>query len=269
MLVDGKLPTFEVIDDVTVRYTWDGPNPRFLPSLAAARDPFIYRPAHYLRQFHEKYGDPQAIAAAAAAARVRSWAALHNKRDDLYGATNPDMPSLQPWIVAADGDDQRHVMVRNPYFHRITSTGQQLPFIDRVIMSVVDDGLIATKVQAGEADLQARGLAFSDLPVLKRGESRNVYQTRLWPQANASAMAIYPNLTTKDPVLRALFRDRRFREALSLGVDRTLVSRVLYFGLAQPSANIALQRAPLFEEGLEGATQYDPPAPTRCSTRSA
>jgi peptide/nickel transport system substrate-binding protein len=31
--------------------------------LAKARPPFIYRPAHYLKQFHEKYGDPETIAA--------------------------------------------------------------------------------------------------------------------------------------------------------------------------------------------------------------
>ena len=36
MLVDGKPPTFEVLDERTVRYTWDKPNPRFLPQLAAA-----------------------------------------------------------------------------------------------------------------------------------------------------------------------------------------------------------------------------------------
>ena len=34
MLVDGKPPQFEVLDERTVRYTWDKPNPRFLPQLA-------------------------------------------------------------------------------------------------------------------------------------------------------------------------------------------------------------------------------------------
>ncbi|MEM6849516.1 MAG: ABC transporter substrate-binding protein, partial [Pseudomonadota bacterium] len=57
LLVDGELPEFEVIDDTTVRYTWKKPNPRFLPTLAQARPPFIYRPAHYLKQFNPKYGD--------------------------------------------------------------------------------------------------------------------------------------------------------------------------------------------------------------------
>ena len=31
LMVDGKPPVFEVVDELTVRYTWDAPNPDFLP----------------------------------------------------------------------------------------------------------------------------------------------------------------------------------------------------------------------------------------------
>ena len=258
MLVGGKLPKFEVIDDLTVRYTWDTPNPRFLPNLAQARPPFIYRPAHYLKQFNPKFGDADEIAKQVTASKVRSWAPLHNLRDEMYDATNPDLPSLQPWVVTASSTDRRFIMVRNPYFHRVTTTGRQLPFIDRVVMSVVDDSLIATKVQAGDAELQARGLVFSDLPVLKRGEGARGYTTRLWPQAYASAIALYPNLTVADPVLRELFRDRRFRQALSFAVDRDLINRVLYFGLGKPSANSVLPQSPLYRADVDAAPAYDP-----------
>ena len=62
MLAGGELPTFEAVDETTVRYSWAAPNPLFLPSLAQARPPFIYRPAHYLRAFNPKYGDGDEIA---------------------------------------------------------------------------------------------------------------------------------------------------------------------------------------------------------------
>lgn len=258
LVVDDELPTFEVIDDTTVRYTWSAPNPRFLPSLAQARPPFIYRPAHYLKQFNPKYGNEAEIEKQIKEARVRSWAPLHNLRDDMYGARNPDLPSLQPWVITNAGTDRRFVMARNPFFHRVTSAGQQLPYVDEVIMTVADGSLIATKVQAGETDLQARGLNFSDLPVLKRGAESRGYSVLLWPQANASAIALYPNLTVKDPVLRELFRDQRFRTALSLGIDRTLLNRVLYFGLAEPSANTVLPESPFSSLVDPSVTDYDP-----------
>jgi len=258
LLSGDALPEFEVIDETTVRYSWDAPNPRFLPTLAQARPPFIYRPSHYLKKFNPKYGDPEEIERMVREARVRSWAPLHNLRDEMYDATNPDLPSLHPWVPTRNATDRRFIMVRNPYFHRVTSTGKQLPFIDRVIMSVADGSLIATKVQAGETDLQARGLVFGDLPVLKRGEEDRGYAVRLWPQANASAIAIYPNLTVSDPVLRDLFRDRRFRQALSLATNRELLNEVLYYGLGSPSANIVLPDSPLYDASVAEPPPFDP-----------
>jgi peptide/nickel transport system substrate-binding protein len=248
MLVNGVPPVFEVLDETTVRYTWPEPNPQFLPTLAEAAPPFIYRPAHYLKSFHTKYGDPQIIQKEVADRKVRNWAQLHNQVDEMYDATNPELPSLQPWVPSIGGTDRRAIMIRNPYFHRIDSTGQQLPYIDRVIMNVSEGSLIAAKTQAGEADLQARGLGFSDITVLKRGEENEGYKTRLWPIAKANQITIYPNLTTNDPGWRKLFRDVRFRRALSLAIDRDAINRVLYFGLARPSNNAALDASPLYKE---------------------
>jgi len=258
MLVNGTPPIFEVIDDSTVRYTWPEPNPQFLPTLAQSAPPFIYRPAHYLKQFHKAYGDPDAIQSAVEEEKVRNWAQLHNQQDEMYDATNPDLPSLQPWVPSKLGTDRRAIMIRNPFYHRIDSTGQQLPYVDRVVMNVSEGSLIAAKTQAGEVDLQARGLGFSDITVLKRGEESEGYKTRLWPIAKANHITIYPNLTLNDPVLRKLFRDVRFRRALSLAIDRDAINRVLFFGLAKPSNNAVLDASPLFKEEYQTVwAQFD------------
>src|SRR5215212_8946257 len=63
MIVDGKPPKVEIVDETTVKYTWEKPNPGFLQSLARPSPLFIYRPAHYLRQFHKKYADAAALEA--------------------------------------------------------------------------------------------------------------------------------------------------------------------------------------------------------------
>ncbi|WP_430512829.1 ABC transporter substrate-binding protein [Pannonibacter phragmitetus] len=248
LLAGGKGPLFEVLDETTVRYSWDSPNPLFLPELALSRPPFIYRPAHYLKQYHTRYGDPAIIERAAAAQKARSWAALHNKLDDMYNAGNPDLPSLQPWVRITGESDQRFVLVRNPYYHRVDSTGQQLPYVDRVIMTVADGKLIPAKTQAGEANLQARNLSFADITVLKKGEKNQGYKTLLWPISKGAEISILPNLTVRDPVWRALLRDGRFRHALSLGIDREMINRVLYFGLAVPGNDTVIDMSPLYRE---------------------
>ncbi len=245
MEVEGKTPAFEVVDEQTVRFTWEKPNPSFLPTLAKARPPFIYRPAHYLKQFHEKYGDADFIAEQAKKAKKRNWASLHNKKDEMYSAKNTKNPTLQPWVVTKEGSDRRYIMERNPYYHRVDSTGQQLPYIDRIIMTVSDGGLIPAKSQAGEADLQARNLSFSDITILKQGELNAGYKTNLWPISKGSQMAIFPNLTVKDPVWRKVMRDVRFRRALSLAVDRKAINNTLFYGFAKNGNNTILPQSPL------------------------
>ncbi|MEM8814139.1 MAG: ABC transporter substrate-binding protein [Pseudomonadota bacterium] len=250
MLVDGQPPQFEVIDPQTVRFTWHAANPQFLTDLAKSRPPFIYRPAHYLKQFHENYGDVAFIEAKMEETKTRNWASLHNQKDEMYSARNVDEPSLQPWVVSPGASKQRATMVRNPYYHRVDTSGQQLPYIDRIIMTVADKKLIAAKTQAGESQLQARNMSFSDVTVLKEGEAKAGYKTLLWPIAKGAHIALFPNLNVKDPVWREVLRDVRFRRALSLASDRTLVNQSLYFGLATEGNNTVLPNSPLFREDL-------------------
>ncbi|KZL21006.1 putative ABC transporter-binding protein precursor [Pseudovibrio axinellae] len=259
MLVDGEGPTFTVIDDTTVRFVWDTPNPLFLQTLAKARPPFIYRPAAYLKQFHINYGNPEFIRQIARIEKVRGWAPLFNRLDDMYGATNPTIPTLQPWVPRSDSGERRAVMERNPFFHRIDNAGQQLPYIDRVIMNVADGKLIPAKTLAGESDLQAQGLGFSDISVLKRGEQTQDYETRLWLNSKGSEISILPNLSIKDPAWRKLMQDRRFRHALSLGIDRELVNKVLYLGLGRPGNDTVLDISPLYRPHFRTAwAEFNP-----------
>jgi peptide/nickel transport system substrate-binding protein len=247
MLVDGQPPRFEVLDPLTVRYTWSKPNPNFLPRLAAASPLFIYRPAHYLKKYHIKYSRKVAEAEKNRTSK-RSWAAVHNKLDNMYKFDNPKLPTLQPWMITTKPPADRFVAVRNPYFHRVDEQGRQLPYIDRVVMVVTEGKLIPAKTGAGESDLQARDINFNDYTFLKKGEKRNHYRTLLWRTGKGSNFALYPNLNANDPVWRKLNRDVRFRRALSLAIDRSLVNSVMYFGLGIEANNTMLPESPLFRK---------------------
>jgi peptide/nickel transport system substrate-binding protein len=259
MLVDGKPPLFEIIDDRTLRYTWDKPNPRFLPQLAGPLDPGIYRASAYLKQFHAKYADKAALDEKAKQQKLKSWAALHNRMDDMKEQTNPALPTLMPWRVMNSAPANRFIFERNPYYHRIDKSGQQLPYVDRFIMDVSASGLFAAKANAGELDLLFRGLSMSDIPVLKEGEKAKGYTTLLWPYARGTELALYPSLNTVDPVWRGLNRDLRFRRALSLGIDRKTLNNALLFGLGTEGNNTVVAESPLFSKELRTINaDYDP-----------
>ena len=247
LLVDGEAPKFEVLDDVTVRYTWSKPNPDFLPRMAGASPLFIYRPAHYLKAYHKKYSARVREAEANGTAK-RKWSQIHNRLDNMYQFDNPDLPTLQPWANTTKPPADRFVAVRNPYFHRVDGNGLQLPYIDRVVLAVADAKLIPAKAGAGESDLQARDIQFNNYTFLKQNEKRNGFRTLLWRSAVGSHFALFPNLNVSDPVWRALMRDVRFRRALSLAIDRPLINQVLYFGLAIEGNNTVLAESPLYRE---------------------
>jgi len=258
LLVEGRPPKFEALNETTVRFTWVDPNPMFLPALAGPSPLYIYRPAHYLRQFHAKYAGLDKANALAVEAGSRNWAGLHQKKDEQFRFDNPDLPTLEPWINTTPLPSTRFVLVRNPYFHRVDSAGRQLPYIDRIIVGITDDKLIPAKTGAGDVDLQVRYLRFDNYTFLKQGEKRNQYHVRLWEKAIGSQIALYPNLNAEDPEWRKLMRDVRFRRALSLGIDRHEVNEVVYFGLGKESSNTVLQRSPLFRPELRSAwTKYD------------
>lgn len=247
LLVGGVPPKVEFLDETTVRYTWPAPNPNFLPALAGPLPLTIYRPAHYLKQFHADYADPDRLQELIKKYHQRNWAALHNRMDSHAKFHNPDMPTLQPWRNITSPPSTRFIGERNPYYYRLDSAGRQLPYIDRVEINVVDAKLIPAKAGTGEADLQARGLSFNDYTFLKAGEKRNNYTVRLWRMARGSHLALYPNLNINDPVWRKLFRDVRFRRALSLGIDRHEINQVLYYGLAIEGNNSVLPQSPLYD----------------------
>ncbi|MCA0249875.1 MAG: ABC transporter substrate-binding protein [Proteobacteria bacterium] len=258
LLVDGKPPKVEIIDPLTIKYTWEKPNPYFIESQARAAPLFLFRPAHYLKKFHTKY-TPEAEILKAAKGGQQNWVQVYKRLDVMYANDNIDLPTLNPWVNTTASPAQRFVYLRNPYYHRIDAKGQQLPYIDRVIFTVAATNLVPAKAGLGEADLQPRYLNMRDYTFLQKSAQTSGVNVRLWESGSGSQIALYPNLTANDEEWRKLMRDVRFRRALSLAIDRDELNQVVYIGLAKPSNNTIMPRSELFKP--EYATKwanYDP-----------
>jgi peptide/nickel transport system substrate-binding protein len=258
LLVEGEKPKVEFPDSETVRYSWSKPNPGFLPWLASPANLTIFRPAHYYKKFHEKYADKKRLEKLNEK-RKDGWARKiasedRNGRNNL----NVNLPTLDPWIPKTEDVAERYEFVRNPFYHRIDANGRQLPYADRVVMVLAESKIIPVKTGAGEVDLQARSIRFDDFPYLRRAADERGFDVRLWKTANGAQLAIYPNLNCDDPVWNKLFRDVRFRRALSLAINRDEVNKIMYVGLAEPGQNTVLSGSPLYKPELrEAHAAYD------------
>lgn len=246
LLVDGQSPKVEIVDELTIKYIWEKPNPYFIESQARAAPLFLYRPAHYLKKVHAKYASAEDIAKAAKGAQ-QSWVQIHRRFDVMYANDNPDLPTLNPWKLVTPPPAQRFVFERNPYYYRIDEKGQQLPYADRVVFTVAAANLVPAKAGLGEADLQSRYINMRDYTFLRKSAKTSNVEVRLWESGSGSQLALYPNLNAKDEEWRKLLRDVRFRRALSLAIDRIELNQVVYIGLAKPSNNTIMQRSELFK----------------------
>jgi peptide/nickel transport system substrate-binding protein len=263
LLVDGEPPAVEFPDAWTVRYRWSKPNNLFLLDQAGPAPTLLYRPAHYLKQFHRAFADPERLAALARAERRRGWAALHNARDAMYLMDNPELPTLQPWRPLIRPPAEVFPAERNAYFHRVDQRGRQLPYIDRLTMVLVDRAVIPLKTSTGESDLQARYLAFDQYAFLKRNERLAGYRVHLWSTAASGAVVLFPNLTTSDSVMRKLLHDRRFRQALSLAIDREEINKILFYGFGVVGQNTVLRSPVTHEDPRMAHARFDVDAANR------
>ena len=248
LVADGKPPVFEVVDKLTVRYSWGAPNPDFLPVLAAAQPVSLVLPAAYMKQFHAKYQDEAKLDEMVEENKVKNWAALHTRMARQYRPENPDLPTLDPWRNTTKPPAEQFVFERNPFFHRVDENGRQLPYIDKVMLNISSSSIIPAKTGAGETDLQFTGIDFTDYTFLKDAEKRYPLKVNLWKRTQGSRIALLPNLNTADEVWRPMLQDVRVRRALSLALDRREINMAVFYGLGKESADTVLPESPLYKE---------------------
>jgi len=253
LMVDGKPPKVEIADATTIKFTWEKPNPYFIESQARAAPLFLFRPAHYLKQFHKKHTPEEEILKNARGGQAK-WVQIYRRFDVMYANDNPDLPTLNAWKLVTAPPAQRFVFDRNPYYYRIDEKGVQLPYLDRVTFTVVAANLIPAKAGLGESELQPRYLGLRDYTFLRDAAKNSGVKVLLWEKGTGSEVAFYPNLNANDERWRKLNRDARFRRALSLAIDREELTEVVYTGMATPSANTVMPRSTLFKE--EYATKW-------------
>ncbi len=228
----GPVASVEKVDDYTARMTFTRPNPTFMGWVEfwGGWYPFRY-PKHYLSQYHPKYNDD--AEALAKEEGYESWLQSFRAHSDSgdFGQKDYDLPTMRSWGVV-DITATYSLMERNPYFWAIDPAGNQLPYIDRLRVEVVNDQEgYNLKAVAGEIDIAQFGLEAANVSLYKENEEKGDYQLLMWKAPDGSEAAYGFNLTHTDPVLREIFQDIRFRQAMSLAINREEINTLLYFDL--------------------------------------
>lgn len=257
----GKPPEVEKVDTYTFRIKFAEPHPLFLFSLAKEGGSYpFFAPKHYLTQFHPKYTSKEKVEAIAKSAGFQTWYQFFSARGSATNAwlQNPELPVLWAWKAVTIPTAQVMVLERNPYYWKIDPAGNQLPYIDKMSITLLQSGEVAVmKAIAGEIDMTSRGLSLQDYTLLMENREKGGYRVLVWRGGGGNAL--YINQNVKDPVLRKLFEDRRFRQALSIAINREEINQLVYLGLGKPRQASLMQGVAFYDPEWEKMwAEYDP-----------
>src|SRR3989449_1578490 len=246
LAINGKQGAIEKVDTYTVRFKF--PEPYFmLPDVLAgstdlAGQGFAYRgmggfaPAHYLKQFHPKYAGQAELDKKVKEAKFDSWVRMFLAKNDW--ALNPELPVLSPWKTVTAINTPTWTLERNPYSVFVDTAGNQLPYIDRVVLTLGENlEVINLRAVAGEYDFQQRHLDLGKLPVFIENQARGGYKVYLDPGDYGGDMIIKFNLNyDADGEIAKWFSTADFRRALALGIDRDQINETFWLGTGTPSS---------------------------------
>jgi len=274
VLVGGEPMTVDVIDPQTVRFTLPAPKPGLLSHFATS---FAqgFQPKHFLGQFHpDVNADADALAQAAGfengLAVIKAYfgnsdwtdtpVPLLNSPDRVANLPADTMPTLESHITVSDTTEGRHY-VANPYFHIVDTQGNQLPYISEQDEIYANDNEIRIlKLINAEADYKSQSLQLPSAPLLLEHQESGDYTIDLRPEITLANVSF--NVTHANLEKRKVFGDLRFRQAMSIALNRDEINEVGFLGQGIPKQYVGFSPTPSFVDPKWESymIQYDPEA---------
>ena len=241
----------EVVNPTTIKVSFNEPHWLFHKLMASTSDYMrMYAPKHYLQQFHPKYNTD-----------VKDYTEFLKRfpsTGNLY--TDPALPVLSAWHTIEYTPGQTLVAERNPFYWKLDSDGKQLPYIDTLkITQVEDPRVIPLRIVSGEVDFMARNIPLDSFTTLKTSEQQGNFRMIQWKVGAGADPAIILNYDNLDPEMQKIERNRDVRLALSHAIDRKTINDVVYFGLGTVSQAVTSPYSPwgrTTEEGKQLMEQW-------------
>lgn len=258
VLVGGEPMTVDVIDAQTIRFNLPAPKPGLLAHFATSYAQG-FQPKHFLGQFHPRHNDK--------ADELAQSLGYENGYDAIagyYGSSDwtdtptpmlakPDlvpnlpkaaMPSLESHIVVAESTEGRR-LVANPYFFMVDTAGNQLPYISKQDEVFINENEVRIlKLVNAEVDYKSQSVTLPSAPILLENQEKGDYTIQLKPEI---AMPVFSfNVTSADEGKRAVFSNLKFRQAMSLAVNRDEINEVAFFGQGTPRQYVPFSPMPEF-----------------------
>jgi peptide/nickel transport system substrate-binding protein len=254
-------------DLYTVKFIFPEPNGLFLQMLADVDDAIhLLTPKHYYSKMIPKYNpnadaDAKAIGYADRAAWFLAMGESISTNDESLG--NKDLPVLSPWmweIPPGEGSASLAIAVRNPYYWKVDTEGNQLPYVNRLVYDLLQDvEVLMLKILNGEIDWMDQYFATaSNKPVIYENQEKGGYHLFTTNPTEPNSAILQFNLNHPDPAMRALFANKDFRIGVSHAINRQEIIDIVYSGQGTPAQTAPRPGTEFYNERLaKQYTEYD------------
>ena len=249
--VSSRIVELEVYDDLNMKYNFDEPFPTFVSHLASWRggELVLYAPRHWLEKWHIVYNRDAELLAKEDGYGSNWIQAFSDRYRACCNQKGIGRPTHQGWTLSSYTPGEIRVWSRNPYYHIIDADGKQLPYFDSVRSEVVrDEHHYYSAILAGQVDV-----AYVSDPAYYRkfmAEYHSVsspVKVKLIPGVYGSEAAYIFNLSHPEQIRRKIYRDVRFRRAMSLAIDRDEINSEFFSGLATARQATVVPQAPYYD----------------------
>ena len=248
--VTGNFAVLKKVDDHTVTWTFENAK---LPADFIENGDFkwCWAPQHYLNdlipdsyyvenEYYKATGlsDEDALANALKKGINRSTVKDLGKYTTYYYWQTAGIPTINSYsLTTEEGHNTKDaalaILEKNAYYWKVDAAGNQLPYCDAIhFITTSDEGQDQLMFRSDELDII--GVAMADINgILTDMGDKAVLRT--FAGTNWGSYQITFNYTHTDKNYADLFANIKFREAMSICVDRTQVSELLSDGFLLPA----------------------------------
>ena len=278
--VAGNQPyTMTAVDDTTFTISFNesyGGFPLHLSIVGWKGYTDMLKPAHYLKQFHKDFAEEchgsleayyEFLAPFGAAmgyddvTAEGAWTYIFNQIDmvnweltdptdalttvQFAGLIDTNFPVLYPWVMVSS-ENGVTTWERNPYYFKTDAEGNQLPYIDRVTSTLVEDmEMVQMSIVTGAVDYARESGNISNISMYKENEETAHLTTRLAPEIVNTSIGINfnygmnPDGSVKDDDESKAWQEAvnspEFLRALEISLDGEELAETVYKGFASPN----------------------------------
>ena len=241
----GETLKFEAIDEQTFKVTSPEPYAPFVTLVASVivagqhtrgdGGDGLYAPRHYLEQFHPDFVGLDEAERKAKEAGFDNWYTYFLDRN--HANANPDAPMLTAWRVTGSINTNEWSFERNPYYYAVDTEGNQLPYIDRVVLTLAQNlEVLNLSALAGNYTVMGRHINIAKLPLFLENAESVGYRIQFWRQPQSGIANIYVNESWDgNAEIQSFIQNVEFRRALSLGIERDQINEVFFLGIGATS----------------------------------